>query len=167
MSVAADMGLPAGTIKALMSCAVMTLFLQSCFRAQQSFLTVQLCLGDQRGVEHLKRIMYDVAKSQKIEFIDNSRDQAQDLKTMGSYNSVGLDPSLAIDFHLEGKAGLGVTATNLGLPPYQVALGFTEGADAAQARRLSSQLIEALSRRWQVEKVPQGSGVFPMKTCGG
>jgi hypothetical protein len=33
--------------------------------------------------------------------------------------------------------------------------------------RMSDRLVKALSQRWHVEKVPQGQGALPMKTCGG
>jgi len=52
------------------------------------------------------------------------------------------------------------------LPPYQVAIGFTEGAEPNKARRLSDRLIKALSQRWRLETVPP-PGVMPMKSCKG
>ncbi len=111
--------------------------------------------------------MRTVAQFENLKFIDNSAQQGSDLKAMGADKLLKRDASLAIDLHIEGKGGMGVTAGNLGLPPYQVALGFTEGSDAAKAHRLSARLVRALSRRWHVETVPQGMGAVPMKSCGG
>jgi hypothetical protein len=85
---------------------------------------------------------------------------------MGADKLLKRDAALSIDVHIEGKGGMGVTAGNLGLRPYQVALGFTAGSDEAKAHRLSDQLVQALSQRWHVETIPQGKGAFPMKSCG-
>ena len=110
--------------------------------------------------------MRTVAQSENLQFIDNSAQQGSDLKAMGADKLLKHDASFAIDLHIEGKGGMGVTAGNLGLPPYQVALGFTEGSDAAKAHKLSDQLTRELSQRWHVESVPQGMGALPMKSCG-
>jgi hypothetical protein len=111
--------------------------------------------------------MRSVADAENLKFVDGSAKTGNDLKIMGADKYLKRDPSLAINVGIEGDEGLGVTAGNLGLPPYQVALGFTAGSDAAKARRLSNRLVQALSQRWHVETVPQGKGVFPMKSCDG
>ena len=126
-----------------------------------------MCVVDQRGVAELKSVMRSVAQSENLKFIDNSAQQGSDLKAMGADKLLKRDASFAIDLHIEGKGGMGVTAGNLGLPPYQVALGFTEGSNAAKAHRLKDRLIHALSQRWHVEKVSQRRGALPMKTCRG
>jgi hypothetical protein len=144
-----------------------TVFLQGCMRAQESFLSIQMCVVDQPGVAQLKSMMRAIAKSENLEFIDNSAQQGSDLKTMGADKLLKRDAALAIDVHIEGEGGMGVSAGNLGLPPYQVALGFTEGSDSVKAHRLSDRLVKGLSQRWHVEKVPQGKGALPMKACGG
>ena len=138
-----------------------------CSRTQEAFQTIVTCVVDQRGVAELKNVMRTVAQFENLKFIDNSAQQGSDLKAMGADKLLKRDASLAIDLHIEGKGGMGVTAGNLSLPPYQVALGFTEGSDAAKAHRLSVRLVRALSRRWHVETVPQGMGAVPMKSCGG
>jgi hypothetical protein len=145
----------------------MTITLGGCSRAQESFLSVQTCVADQQGVAELKDMMRSTAQSEGLQFIDNSAQQASALKDVGADKALKRDVSRAIDVHIEGKDGLGVTAGNLGLPPYQVALGFTEGADPAKAHRLSDRLVQTLSQRWHVEVVPAGEGAMPMKTCGG
>jgi hypothetical protein len=125
-----------------------------------------MCVVDERGVAELKGLMRATAASEHLRFIDNSAQQSSDSKSIGT-DKLLKRASLAIDVHIEGKGGMGVTAGNLGLPPYQVALGFTEGSDAAKAHQLSARLIQALSQRWQVETIPAGKGALPMKRCGG
>ena len=154
-------------VKSLGATASLALILQGCAEMQESFLTVQTCLFDDTGVLQFKDVMRSISKLEGLKYVDNSAQQGASLKTMGADKLLKHDAASAIDVHLEGDRGLGVTAGNLGLPPYQVALGFTEGADAAKAHRLSDRLVKALAQLWHVETVPQGKGALPMKTCGG
>jgi hypothetical protein len=140
---------------------------EGCSPAQTPFRTVQICVADQQGVAKLKGLMREAAASERLQFIDNSVHQGNALKHIGADKLLKRDASLALDVHIEGNSGMGVTAGNLGLPPYQVALGFTEGADAAKAHRLSARLIQALSKNWHVETIPVDKGAIPMKSCGG
>jgi hypothetical protein len=126
-----------------------------------------MCVVDDRGVAELKDLMRATAASEHLQFIDNSAQQGHELKAVGADKLLKRDASLAIDLHIEGNNGMGVTAGNLGLPPYQVAFGFTEGSDAAKAHELSARLIQALLRRWRVETIPAGKGATPMQSCGG
>jgi len=137
-----------------------------CSGAQSAFEQVQVCVGDERGVTELRSVMRAVAQSENLRFIDNSAQQAQDLKDVGADKALKRDVSRAIDLHIEGESGLGVTAGNLGLPDYQVGLGFTEGRDPAKAHRLANRLISSLSQHWNVQRVPSSQGILPMKGCG-
>lgn len=145
----------------------MALCLQGCSRTQESFLTIQACLVDQQGVAQFLSTMRAIAKSENLKFVDGSAETGSALKTIGADKYLEGDTALTIHVGIEGEGGMGVTAGNLGLPPYQVALGFTAGSDAAKANRLSDRVVQALSQRWYVETVPQGKGALPMKTCGG
>ncbi len=110
--------------------------------------------------------MRTVALSEGLQFVDNSAQQAVELKNMGADKALGRDAAFAIDFHIEGANGLGATAGNLGLPPYQVGLGFTQGDDPAKAHRLADKLIRALAERWDVQRVGLTKGVSLMESCG-
>lgn len=94
---------------------------QGCSPAQESFLSVQTCVTDSQGVAELKDVMRAVAQAEGLQFLDNSAQQAKSLKSLGADKALGRDVSRAIDVHIEGRNGLGVTAGNLGLPAYQVA----------------------------------------------
>ena len=54
---------------------------------------------------------------------------------------------------------------NLGLPTYQVVLGFSSDPNLAEAQRFADLMVKNLGARWPVEIVPAGKGAFPMKTC--
>jgi len=60
---------------------------------------------------------------------------------------------------------MGVTAGNLGLPGYEVALGFSEGSSGAEAREFANKVVKRLEQHWQVEIVPAGTGAKPMGGC--
>jgi len=154
-------------LKTTIGLIAMTLCAFKCSRAQESFLSLQMCVFDENGIDQLKSVMHTLAKSENLKFIDNSAATGQALKNIGADKAMSRDASLAVDLHIEGQGGLGVTAGNLGLPPYQIALGFTEGSEPGRAHKLAHHVVQALSKRWQVEQVAQGKGVFPMKTCGG
>lgn len=144
----------------------MALCAAKCSRAQEEFLAVQMCLVDESGVTQLKNIMRNVAQLESLQFIDNSAETGRALKNIGAEGAAAHSAAFAIDVHIEGEHGLGVTAGNLGLPAYQVALGFTAGRDAAKAQRLADHLVHALSQRWHVQTVPRGQGSFAMGSCG-
>lgn len=150
---------------AVLSLISVSVLVEGCWSARESFLSIQMCVVDHAGVERLKDAMRAVAKSENLEFIDNSATQGRDLKAVGADKLLKRDAALAIDLHIEGEGGMGVTASNLGLPPFQVALGFTEGSDATKANRLSSRLVAAISQRWHVEKIARGTGALPVATC--
>ena len=138
-----------------------------CSRAQEAFLTVQVCLAGKGGVAQFEKILREVAHSEELTFVDNSaatKDYLQDVRDKGL---VKLDHAPTINMSIEGKRGLGVTAGNIGLPTNQVAIGFTAGANATKAHKLADHLVQALSQLWQVQTVPKGQGVFPMNSCVG
>ena len=153
--------------KALLPTIAVAFTLSGCARAQQSFQTVQMCVDNQRGVDDLKNLMMMAARSEGLEFIDNSAQQAADLKEIGADKVLKRDAAHAIDFHIEGSNGLGATAGNLGLPTYQVGVGFTEGNDPVKAHKLAEDLVRAMSRRWSVQSISPAEGILPMKSCGG
>jgi hypothetical protein len=98
-----------------------------------------------------------------MSFIDGNASAERDLKAMG----VKTDPSApVINLGVERKDGMGLTAGNLGLPNYQVALGFSEGSDSAEAHRFADTVVRKVSEHWHVVVVPAGRGALPLVTCG-
>lgn len=153
-------------VRVFLLIVVIAVCFAGCSGAQRTFEQVQLCVRDERGVAELKNVMQAVALSQNFQFLDNSAPQANVLKNIGADRALKRDVSHAIDLHVEGESGLGVTAGNLGLPPYQVGVGFTAGSNAVKARQLANNLISSLSQHWNVQRVPSSQGILPMKGCG-
>ena len=67
---------------------------------------------------------------------------------------------------VEYKGGMGLTAANLGLPNYQVVVGFSDGPNPVEAHRFADLVIKALEEKWRVEIVPDGRGALPLTNCG-
>lgn len=143
------------------------ILLSACAKRGETFLTVQMCVHDEGGVTQLKKLMQDAAQAENLQFVDGSRETGKNLEVMGADKALKRDPSLAINVGIKGDGGIYVMGGNLGLPSYQVALGFGTGSDPEKAHRLSERLVRLLSAEWDVETVPQEKGVFPMDGCGG
>ena len=143
------------------------LCLQGCGpAAQDTFLQIQMCVIDQNGVAQFKDTMRAIARSESLRFVDGSAETKTELKAIGA--KVGHNPELSINVGIDDTSGHNFAlGGNLGLPAYQVALGFGDGFDKAKAHRLSERLVNAFSRQWHVERVPVGQGVQPMKSCEG
>ena len=61
------------------------------------------------------------------------------------------------------RARWGLTAANIGLPGYQVAIGFSDGPDA---QAFAKRVIDRLKMQWRVETIPSDKGALPLKSCG-
>jgi hypothetical protein len=46
-------------------------------------------------------------------------------------------------------------------------LGFSDDPSPSQAQQFTDIVVKELRSRWQVETVPVGTGVLPMKSCPG
>lgn len=151
----------------VMPLTIGVILFSSCSKRDETYLTVQMCVHDQEGVKNFKDIMRAAADAENLQFVDGSLETGENLKVMGADKALKRDPALAINVGIKNAGGTFVMGGNLGLPPYQVALGFGAGSDPAKAHQLSDRLVRLLSDKWDVETVPQGKGVFPMNDCGG
>lgn len=106
-----------------------------------------------------------VAASTEMKFIDNSEATKRDLTTVGYVGRDRTDGSPVINVAVKRGDGLSVGAVNVGLPGYQVALGFTESSDRLETQRFVSAIIKRLEKHWEVEKLPTGTGALPQPGC--
>ena len=135
-----------------------------CHEGKRPFRIVQLCLGDRQNLVQFTNILRSVAQLEGMAFIDGSDSTEQDLKAMGHK----IDPATpTINLGVERKDGMGLTAGNLGLPHYQVALGFSEGSSTSDAKRFADMVVGKLEEHWHVEFVPDPAkaGAAPLKNC--
>jgi hypothetical protein len=124
-------------------------------------LIVQLCFKDDQELADFTHLLESIAYSERMVYIDNSGPTERGLAVL---NAPGrLAPVINIGLHDDDGAGLGVG--NLGLPKYQVAVGFSEGSKPAEARRFADSVVGQLRARWHVEAVPEGRGALPIQDC--
>jgi hypothetical protein len=134
-----------------------------CAQGKRPFLLVQLCFRDDQELADFTHLLQSIAYSEGMEYIDYSGPTERGLAVL---NAPGrLAP--VINVSLKGSNGIGLGVGNLGLPKYQVAVGFSEGSRAAEAHRFADSVVGQLKARWHVETVPGGRGALPIANCLG
>jgi hypothetical protein len=136
-----------------------------CTPAKKAFLVVQLCVYDKAGATQLVGDLQDLAHSMNMEFFDSSAVTARDLPKTGYHGRERADGSPVINVGVLRKDGLFVGGGNLGLPGYQVQLGFTKGSDDAESRRFAEEVISRLEKQWRVDVLPAGAMATPRADC--
>ncbi|WP_234446965.1 hypothetical protein [Luteimonas sp. MC1572] len=100
-----------------------------------------------------------------MRYVDGSKSTADDLKVMGATGTNMHTDGRLIHVGVEADAGHGLTAGNMGLNPYDVAVGFSRGRDIDAAHTFSGKVIARLEKHWTVKVVPKDSGAFPNPEC--
>lgn len=144
---------------------VVSLLLLSCAPAKRPFLMVEMCLSDAQGVADFREELRLIASAENMKFIDNSRNTEYGTQTIGGSGDDRNGGSPVVDLRLIRGDGTAISAANLGLPGYQMAVGFTEGSGVPIAREIAARTVSRLKMRWTVEPVPEGSGAKPMPGC--
>jgi hypothetical protein len=146
----------------LAAAAIFALWAGGCSPSESPFLITQLCLKDDQGVVRFGNVMREIAISEHMSFVDGGSKTRSDLEDIGQ-KSFGIN---TVNLAVEGYDGVGVTASNLGLSPHQVSLGFTHGTDRVGGKHLAEVVIRRLGREWHVTKLPSDRGALPLKDCG-
>jgi hypothetical protein len=107
-----------------------------------------------------------IAQSEGTTLIDNSASTQKELDAMG-HSFEGARNRPVINMGIEWQDGSGMLVSNLGLPDYQVVVGFSEGSSLPRAQRFAQKVVGKLEERWRVEFVPDPakSGALPMADC--
>jgi hypothetical protein len=137
-----------------------------CSPGQQAFLQAQVCVQNDEGLSAFLREMRMIAQSGNAKFVDNSSRTARELKATGYVDPQKSPSDPVINIGIEREGHVVWMAGNLGLPPYQIAFGFVEGADPPETRRLADTVVSRLSEYWRVEVIPNDKGAKPMASCG-
>jgi len=124
-----------------------------------------MCVQNNAGVALLVEELKAVADSKNMKFTDNGEETKRGLEVIGHPDRQRADGSPLINVGVLREDGMGLGAGNLGLPGYQVALGFSEGSDKSQARHFADDVIKLLEQNWHVETVPPGSGAKASPDC--
>lgn len=145
---------------------LISVLLCGCTAGEPPSKLVQLCLNNDEGVFQFKKELMAVAEARHMKFTDNGDALKNDLETVGYAERTQKGVNLVIHVIVARADGTGISALNVGLPSYQVALGFSAGSDHAEAKRFAEEVIGRLRRHWNVEDVPAGTGAKPSDSCG-
>ena len=126
---------------------------------------VQICLRDAQNLARFMHEMRSIASSENMRFIDSSADTKANLDVIDREQVAHEFDGPVISMAVERGDGMRVGASNLSLPGYQVALGFSEGRNAEEARRFAARVVRRLAVHWRVEPVPDGKGAKPLPNC--
>jgi hypothetical protein len=139
---------------------IATVALGGCTQGKPPFLMVQLCLRNDQQLADFTHFLQSIAYSEGMTYIDRSGPTEREFAALNRPNTAPV-----INIGLEGSDGVGLGVGNLGLPKYQVAVGFSEGSKPVEARRLAEMVVGQLKARWHVETVPEGRGALPIPNC--
>lgn len=130
---------------------------------------VQFCLTDIGQIPTMNAVFRGVAAANKLPFYDNSRATEAELNSAAEvqHNLPVAHPTVNVG--TVGTDAMGFSAVNFAEAPSQIVVGFSEGGDIAAARKLSDDVVQALTSRWRIHEVPnlERSGAFPLKDCNG
>jgi hypothetical protein len=144
---------------------IFAVLLVSCGRTKSAFMTIEFCVHDRAGFAELVSDLQDIARTNHMEFFDSSTATARDLSKSGYRGRERSDGSPVINVGVLRNDGLFVGGGNLGLPGYQIQLGFTAGSDNVESNRFAMEVVARLRRQWPVSVLPPGSAARPMSDC--
>ncbi len=129
-----------------------------------AFKQVELCVQNEDGVRAFKNTLKGIASSKSMSYIDGATSFSESINDIRGKDSV--DSKDVIYIGVEGKDGLGLTAGNLGLAKYQIAIGYTAGRSESEALQFERDVNSKLIENWDVKEIPDGSSALPDRSCG-
>jgi len=123
---------------------------------------VQFCLTSQNDAEVLRQTFRSIAARYDARFVDGSAETEESLRSLPDADRIS-KPSYPI-VHigvLDGRSG-DLIATNQGLPPDQIAVGFSGNP---KYQEVMDYTVRELNKRWAV-KLNVGAEVKPLASCG-
>jgi len=142
-----------------------SVLLSACTQANPRFLLVQVCLADQAELDELIADLRSLAAAERMAFEDTSESAKRGLAAVGHPGVERTRGSPVVEVSVYRADGMGVTAGNLGLPGYQIALGFTDGRHEGDGRLFANSVVKRLEQRWRVVTVPDDRGALPLPDC--
>lgn len=106
--------------------------------------------------------MKAIAHKEHMKFVDGSVQAKRDIEAAGLCHQRGP----IIHFALEHEKEVVLLGGNLGLPGYQIQMGFFENSNSKEAYLLSRRTIKTLKEDWSVSELPFGAGAYPLRNCG-
>jgi hypothetical protein len=112
-------------------------------------------------------MMRSIAASENMKFVDGGAETQRDLKTIGARMEKLDTPGSVINIGIDRGNRNIMIGGNLGLPIYQVVLGFSGDENPSETQRFADNVVKQLGTRWRVQTVPHGTGALPMRPCPG
>jgi hypothetical protein len=157
--------MPNKTTKVLLSwtTSVLLAMLLGCAQGERSFLIVQVCLDDRQDLSAFRNLIESVAIAEHMQFTDRSDETQRELRSINNPDVPQASP--VINFGIIGEDGIGLTAGNMGMPPNEIAVGFTGASDLPRAHQFANSVVAKLQEQWHVESVPAGTAAQGMRNC--
>jgi len=145
------------------------LAIPACGTGERPFRMVQFCLGDIGQIATMNTVLREVATANKLPFYDNSKATEADLNSAAKVQHDLPAAHPTVNVGTVGPNEMGFSAGNFAEAPSQIVVGFSKGGNILKARKLSDDVVQALSKRWSVREVPdvETSSAFPLKNCTG
>ncbi|WP_299420852.1 hypothetical protein [Sphingomonas bacterium] len=126
-------------------------------------------MADTAEIEPMNSVLREAAATNKLPFYDDSKATEADLSSAAEVQNKLKVAHPTVNVGTVGPTAMGFSAGNFAEAPSQIVIGFSKGRDAVAARKLSDDVVEALSKRWRIREVPnvETSGAFPLKDCNG
>jgi len=122
---------------------------------------VQLCLHDEKEVDQLIGLLEQAASENGLKFVNRSAANQLELSRLKK------DPGYrVISISASRPDGLGLAAGNLSLGAYEMAIGFTHGANAEESAAFIRGVMNLLNSKWVVRPVAEGQGAMKSTDCG-
>jgi hypothetical protein len=139
--------------------------LSSCGQGKSALFTIQLCVDNDNGVAAFKQLLQSIALEQGMRYIDSSGTTMRELRAVGATRENMHSNGGLLFVGVEGDGGLGLTAGNLGLNIYDVAVGFSAEPSVDAATRFADHVVARLKQSWTLNAVPEGTGALPDPKC--
>ena len=108
-----------------------------CRAGKDPLLMAQLCFSNKEAQSAYVKTLQSIAETEGLQFSDTSGSTQRGLDTIGYVGTERGDGTAVLNIGAVRSDGMGFTAVNLGLPGYQVLMGFAEGSNPREARQFA------------------------------
>ncbi|OYY78687.1 MAG: hypothetical protein B7Y43_05515 [Sphingomonas sp. 28-62-20] len=146
-----------------------TLSVAGCGTGKRPFRIIQFCLADTGEFETMNSVLREVAAANKLPFFDNSTATEAELHSAADLQDKLKVAHPTVNVGTVGPTAMGFSVGNFADAPSQMVVGFSKANDPVAARKLSDDVVKALSNKWRIREVPnvETSGAYPLKDCDG
>lgn len=149
----------------LLIATTLVLLLSSCSTGKRPIATARVCLPDPSDVGQLVTLLRMTGQTYGMTFFDQTQETRADRKALGDANKSFRTDGFVLNAGVLRPDGMGVTVNELAGPGLQVALGFSQGKDAGEAKKFTEAVSHKIEQRWRIQLFEDGSGVQPFDHC--